>query len=255
MGPFPSPNQNDPHVQHWIQNRAEQQTKAVAFKYKLQPADREELISMKMLEALLQLPKHDPERGPWEEFIYSKMSRIGLDWIRGPVELPAKVAQHVRKMRVLFGDDVDAAWAATEPLALKGIRQFEPFFNAFMIASSTVSINPQGDLVGEVSPDKASPIGITPVSLVAPDVSVNNSDLIAEHVNRWYAGLSERDKEIWTLYKSSYYQLRGVRGIELALSRKPGTDLPLASKSTIARRIKAMEEDLRSVLDVLLFAA
>ena len=210
---------------------------------------------MKMVEALKQLPKHDPERGPWEEFIYSKMSRIGVDWIRGPVELPTKVAQHVRKMRGEFGDDVEAAWAVTEPLRIKGIREFEPFFSAFMVASSTVSINPQGDLVGEVAVDGSSPTGVTPVSLVAPDTNGSHIDLIAEHVNRWYADLDERDQEIWTLYKSSYYNLRGVRGIELALSRKPGTDSPLASKSTIARRIKAMEEDLRSVLDVLLFAA
>ena len=111
------------------------------------------------------------------------------------------------------------------------------------------------DGLGEVAVDGSSPTGVTPVSLVAPDTNGSHIDLIAEHVTRWYANLDERDQEIWTLYKSSYYNLRGVRGIELALSRKPGTDSPLASKSTIARRIKAMEEDLRSVLDGLLFAA
>jgi hypothetical protein len=233
---------NDPATQRWIVESAETQADFDQRRLKLQDADRDELASKKALEALLQAPKYDPTRGGWQKFLWAKMRWVGTDWIRGPVRLPAKVATHIRKMRVEFGDDVDAAWAVTEPLQLRGIREFGPFFNAFMIAGSTVSINTQGDLIGELD-FAGEPRGITE-TLVSPDVADTTVDDGAEMYRQWLSEWSPLDQEIWALYNSVYFSQHGYRGIEQALTADLVTGEPPIRKSSIQRHVKAMEASL-----------
>ncbi len=249
MGELPPLDMNDPEVQSILTAEAEKQGEWLGRKLRLQNADKEDLIQQKLTEALLRAPQYDESRGiTWFQFLRSKMMYVGTDWIQGPARLPKALAQHIRRMRAEFGDDVEAAWAVTEPKQMKGFREFAPFFNAFMIASSTVAINQQGDLVGSTIPDSSSVTGVTPVSLVSPDTADRLDEQIINIYEAWLSSLSEVDQEIWTLYKSPYFEMHGYRGIERALTIDPSTGAPLATKSTIERHVKTMLADLEELL-------
>ena len=94
MGNLPPLNMNDPEVQSILVAEAEKQGEWLKRKLRLQDADTEDLVSQKLVEALLQAPKFDPERGiDWFRFLRSKMMYVGTDWIQGPAHLPKAISQ------------------------------------------------------------------------------------------------------------------------------------------------------------------
>jgi hypothetical protein len=111
-----------------------------------------------------------------------------------------------------------------------------------MVASSTVSINQEGDLIGDLD-SAGEPRGITQ-TLVSPDVADTNINDGADMYRQWLSELSPLDLEIWTLYNSVYFAQHGYRGIEQALTADPVTGEPPIRKSSIQRHVKVMEASL-----------
>jgi hypothetical protein len=163
-------------------------------------------------------------------------------------------------MRAEFGDDIEAAWSYTEPQQLDGIREWAPFVNAFMVASSTISITPQGDLLDflgdnaptvENMPRAGRQRGLTSVPNLASPETAESSAMGAGLEEQWSAiyaewrdNLSPLDYEIWSLRNSPFFEDHGYRGIEDALTADARTGQSPLKKSSIQRHVKAMEASL-----------